>query len=39
MLHQVYKYIEGYILNIKEESEFGISRLKSIVDLIDDTVY
>lgn len=33
------KYIEGYILNIKEESEFGIYRLKSIVDLIDDTVY
>lgn len=33
------KYVEGYILNIKEESEFGIGRLKSIVDLIDDTIY
>lgn len=33
------KYIEGYILNIKEESEFGIEKLKSIVDLIDDTIY
>lgn len=33
------KYIEGYILNIKRESEYDVKRLKSISDLIDDTIY
>lgn len=33
------KYIEGYIINIKDESEFDRGRLKSIADLIDATIY
>ncbi len=33
------KYIEGYILDIKTESDYDRERLKSIADLIDDTIY
>lgn len=33
------KYIEGYIIDIKSESDFGVGKLKSIADLIDNTIY
>lgn len=33
------KYIEGYIVDIKESSDFDINKLKTILDVIDNTLY
>jgi primosomal protein N' (replication factor Y) len=33
------KYIEGYVIDIKNYSEFGVEKLKYIADIIDDDIY
>lgn len=33
------KYIEGYVIDIKDSSDFDIKRLKTILDVADNTVY
>lgn len=33
------KYIEGYLIDIKDNSDYDIKKLKAIGDVIDDTLY